>query len=272
MQPVPAKPRAEAVAADVPTLAAIGVVAYALGNIVHEALGHGGACLLSGATPLAVSTVDMHCSADTRLVSAGGTLANFAAGALFFGLLRFARRSPRIYFFFWLCMTVNLLSATGYFLFSGVGGFGDWADFISGLGPEWLLRLALVAAGAVSYMAAVVFILLELRPLIGSEREERVRRAFRLMLIPYLTGGTLACIAGAFNPAGWRLIVLSAAASTFGGTSALAWSANWLRDPRRIPLGAWNGARPITRSWLWIAAGVVVAIAFIGLIGPGLRL
>jgi hypothetical protein len=272
MQPVPAKPRPEPAAADAPTVAAIGVVAYALGNIIHEALGHGGACLLSGKAPIAVSTVAMRCSADTRLVDAGGTVANFAAGALFFGLCRFGRWSPRIYFFFWLCMTINLLTATGYFLFSGVGGFGDWAEFIKGLGPDWLLRLTLVVVGALSYVTAVRFSLLELRPLIGSEKEARVRRAFRLMLIPYLAGGTLACIAGAFNPDGWILIALSAAASTFGGTSALAWSANWLRDARRIPLGSWNRPRPITRSWLWIAIGLVTAIVFIGLIGPSVRL
>src|SRR5262249_7122438 len=118
----------------------------------------------------------------------------------------------------------------------------------------------------------VRFSLLELRPLIGSEKEERRTIAIRLMRTPYFAGGALACIAGAFNPAGWYLIALSAAASTFGRNSALVWSDNWLRDTHRIPLGSRTGPRSITRSWLWIAFGIGVAIVFIGLIGPGVRL
>jgi hypothetical protein len=272
MQPVPSLTRPEPVPADALTLSAIGVVAYVLATMLHEGAGHGGACLISGGTPLVVSTVHMECSVGTRLVSAGGTIANFAAAALFFVIARVARRSQRIHFFCWLSMTVNLLMATGYFLFSGVGGFGDWAVFIEGLGPEWLLRLALVVVGALSYLVAVRFSLLELRPLIGSGKEERITRATRLMRPPYFAGGVLACIAGAFNPAGWYLIALSAAASTFGGTSALVWSDNWLRDTRRIPLGSEPEPYPITRSWFWIVLAIAIAIAFVGLIGPGVRL
>ena len=52
-------------------------------------------------------------------------------------------------------MTINLLTGTGYFLFSGIGGSGDWAVFIKGLGPEWLLRVAL-ALGATLPAAATV--------------------------------------------------------------------------------------------------------------------
>jgi hypothetical protein len=169
-------------------------------------------------------------------------------------------------------MTINLLMATGYFLFSGVGGFGDWALFVKGLGPKWLLRLALVVLGAVTYMMTVRFSLLELRPLIGSDKEKRMTRAIRLMRIPYVTGGALACIAGAFNPGGWYLVALSAGASTFGGTSALVWSDNWLRDTGRIPLFSEPEPSSITRSWLWIAIAIGIAIVFVALIGPGVRL
>lgn len=259
-------------ASDTLTVAAIGIVAYALTTMLHEGLGHGGACILSGGKPLVVSTVAMECSIDTRLVAAGGTLANFAAAALFFTASRFARRSTSAHFFCWLTMTINLLMATGYFLFSGIGGFGDWAEFIKGLGPEWLLRVGLTLVGAVGYMAATRFCLLELRPLIGNDKERRVTHAIRLMRVPYFTGGALACIAGMFNPAGWYLVALSAAASTFGGTSALAWSHNWLRNTRSIPLGIEPDPQPIRRSWLWLILASVVAVVFVAVIGPGLRL
>jgi hypothetical protein len=70
------------------TVGSISLLAYMLGNVLHEGAGHGGACLLSGGQPLVLSSVHFECSADTRLVMAGGTLANFIASALFFFLGR----------------------------------------------------------------------------------------------------------------------------------------------------------------------------------------
>jgi hypothetical protein len=271
MQPLPAQSPPDPAAADTLTVAAVGIVAYALATLIHEGAGHGGACILSGGKPLVVSTVHMECSVETRLVAAGGTLANFAAAAVFFTVSRFVRRFPALHFFCWLVMTIDLLMATGYFLFSGIGGFGDWADFIKGLGPEWLLRVVLVLAGGLSYMGAARFSLLQLRPLIGSDKERRVMRAIRLMRVPYFVGGALACIAGMFNPVGRYLVALSAAASTFGGTSALVWSDNWLKNTRSIPPGSELDPPAIERSWFWVILACVVAIVFIALIGPGVR-
>lgn len=267
-----ARQQRDAAAADTLTVAAVGVVAYALATILHEGVGHGGACVLSGGQPLVVSTVLMDCSVETRLIAAGGTLANFAAAALFFALSRFARRFPTVHFFCWLFMTINLLMGAGYLLFSGTGGFGDWAAVIKGLGPEWLLRVVLALVGALGYIAATRFCLSELRPLIGSDKEKRVTRARRLMRVPYFAGGALACIAGMFNPAGWYLVALSAAASTFGGTSALAWSHKWLRNTRSIPLGSEPEPQAIERSWLWLISASVLAFVFVAFIGPGVRL
>jgi hypothetical protein len=115
------------------TIDAIGILAYILGNILHEGLGHGGACLLVAGKPLALSSVYFDCSADSRLVMAGGTLMNLLAGALFFALGRMTGSSrPRLKYFFWIAMTVNLCTGTGYFVFSGIAGIGDWGAFIQG--------------------------------------------------------------------------------------------------------------------------------------------
>ena len=69
----------------------IGILAYMLGNVLHEGMGHGGACLLVGAKPLVLSSVHFECSLDSRLVMAGGTLMNLLAGAGFFPLGRLIR-------------------------------------------------------------------------------------------------------------------------------------------------------------------------------------
>ena len=160
--------------ADSLTVASIGILAYMLGNVLHEGSGHGGACLLAGAKPLVLSSVHFECSSDSRLVIAGGTLINLLAGAVFFALGRLTSRSyPRLKYFFWISMTVNLFTATGYFLFSGIGGIGDWDAFIQGLGPRWVWRIGLTILGAATYLLAARISLLELRPLIGSNKERR---------------------------------------------------------------------------------------------------
>jgi len=254
------------------TVGAIGILASMLGNLLHEGLGHGGACILVGAKPLVLSSVHFECSLDSRLVMAGGTLVNLLAGAVFFALGRLTGRGyPRLKYFFWISMTGNLYAGTGYFLFSGIGGIGDWGEFIHGLGPQWLWRIGLTILGAVTYLLAARLSLLELRPLIGSNPQQRYRRAMRLSAIPYFAGGILMCIAGALNPVGMLLILISAAASTFGATSGLMWATDWLRRGTMIPLGPPAEPMPIRRSWLLIVAAGAIAIAFICILGPSVR-
>jgi hypothetical protein len=254
------------------TVGAIGLLAYMLGNILHEGAGHGGACLLVGAKPLVLSSVHFECNLDNRLVMAGGTLVNLLAGAACFALGRLTgRRHPRLKYFFWIAMTVNLFSATGYFLFSGVGGIGDWGEFIQGLGPQWLWRIGLTVFGAGTYLLAARISLLELRPLIGSDKEQRYRCAVRLSAVPYFAGGILMCIAGALNPVGMILILISAAASTFGGSSGLLWSTDLLNRGTLIPYGPPAEPMPIHRSWPLIATTCAIAVAFVAVLGPSVR-
>ena len=255
------------------TVGAIGILAYMLGNVLHEGAGHGGACLLVGGKPLALSSVYFECGAESRFVMAAGTLMNLLAGAVFFALGRLTGRNyPRLKYFFWIAMTVNLYTGTGYFLFSGIGGIGDWGAFIQGLGPQWLWRIGLTILGAATYPLAARISLLELRPLIGSDPQQRYQRAVRLSAIPYFAGGILMCVAGALNPKGMVLILISAAASTFGGTSGLIWATNWLNRGTMIPFGPPAEPMPIQRSWPLIFAACAVAIAFIGVLGPSVRL
>ena len=68
-------PSREATKPDLFTIAAVAIVAAVITDFVHEGLGHGGMCVATGGQPLMLSTVHFECSADTRLVAAGGTLA-----------------------------------------------------------------------------------------------------------------------------------------------------------------------------------------------------
>jgi hypothetical protein len=258
-------------ASDPFTIVGIAIIAYMLSTMLHEAAGHGGACLLTGGKPIDVSTVSMECSADNRLVVAGGTIMNVVAGALFFAVGRVTLpTSPRLKYLLWMLMTINFFSAAGYFAFSGIGGFGDWAMFIHEFRQQWLWRVGMTIFGFAAYMLVAHLSLLEMRPLIGSDKHRRFERAVRLTKLPYFAGGILACIAGALNPAGWILVALSAAASTFGGASGLLWMVQWLRGDR-IPPGMYPEPAPIQRSWTWIGTALALALVYVFVLGPGVR-
>jgi hypothetical protein len=255
---------------DLLTVAAIAVCAAVITDLIHEGLGHGGMCVATGAQPLALSTVHFECSADTRLVAAGGTLANLFFGPLSFAAARALKRSAHWRYFFWLLMTFNLFDAGGYFQFSGIGNFGDWAAVVAGWQPPWAWRIGLVALGTVTYFLLFVPLCLrELRPFIGKDAELRVRRARQITVVPYLTSGVLSCAAGALNPVGPLLILVSAAAASFGGHSGMAWMWTLLQGPR-IPSSEWQMPE-LERDRAWIVAAVVLAIVFIAGMGPGVK-
>jgi len=258
------------------TLVAIAVCAFALANLVHEGVGHGGACWLVGGRAVALSAT--HFDGDLtglapalgKWVAAGGTLANVALGLLAWAGLRAFRDAPgSTRFFLWLSLTVNFMQAAGYWLFSGVARIGDWAEVIDGFAPPWAFRFGLVVVGAVAYWGAIHLSLVELSRLLGSA-PGRIRRAVLLTVGPYVVGGILYVAAGLLNPVSPILVLISAAAASFGGTSGLSWMAQLLRNERRFPLAA-DPAIRIPLSIPWLAAGVLTALLFVGVLGPGLR-
>jgi hypothetical protein len=255
---------------DLWTIAAIAVSATVVTDFIHEGIGHGGLCVAIGAQPLALSTVHFQCSMDTRLVAAGGTLANLIFGAVFWGAGRAVKRAAPWRYFLWLLMTFNLFDAGGYFLFSGIGNFGDWAMVVAGWPPPWAWRVGLIALGTVTYFLLFVPLCVrELGPFLGNDAKIRVQRARQLTVVPYLTGGVLSCAAGALNPLGPILILVSAAAASFGGHSGMAWMWALLHDPR---IRSGESQMPeIERNRTWLLAAASLAAVFIAGLGPGVK-
>jgi hypothetical protein len=260
---------------DLLTVTAIGLVAYAASNVLHEAVGHGGACLALGGNPRVLSSVHFECGGEgmsalaLRGVAAGGTAVNFTAGAL--ALVVFKRadplRKPHAAYFLWLFTTLNLLSGAGYFLFSGVGGIGDWAEVARGAMPAIVWRPAMSVFGGGIYFVFARQSARWLRSLVGSG--ELAMRRGKLLTVPaYLAGGLLYCVAGLFNPVGPMLIAISAAASSFGGASGLLWLTEFLRRGEQTAAPA----AAIGRSYVWIGAGCAVSVVFVAILGPSVRL
>jgi hypothetical protein len=161
---------------DILSICAISIVAGILTNILHEGVGHGLVALLTGAKSGVLTTVAWSSVFDSRLVEAGGTLANLAAALVFWLALRSAKLAsmPMRYFLLITC-AFNLFTGTGYFFFSGVTNFGDWAAVISGLHSHWLWRALLVVVGASSYFAAVLVVGIGLVRQVGVPRDQQRR-------------------------------------------------------------------------------------------------
>jgi hypothetical protein len=259
------------------TVIAIAVVAYAAANVLHEGLGHGGACLLVHGRPMVWSAVHFDCDlaglgpTAGRIVAAGGTVVNLAASAVaWWWLARRAPRSSHGRFLLWLFATINLLQGTGYFLFSGVADIGDWVIVMQGLMPEAAWRALLSIVGGATYWLATMFAIRRLDPFLSTVQPARFRGAAQLSWTAYLSGGALYCVAGLLNPVSMWLVAISAAAASLGGTSGLAWGSQYLRAP--APAGAGGGTPlPIRRSPVWIVVGAALAALFVSLLGPGIR-
>lgn len=248
------------------TLIAISSLACILQNVLHEGLGHGVTAWLSGAHRVTVSTVAMQSDIDTRWISANGTLVNLVfAGIFWLLLLRPQRYNPATRYFLVLAMADNLFTGTGYFLFSGVFNFGDWAAVIRGLQPHWLWQVGLVMLGAISYFASMLVVGAKLKPF--HRKEEGSRRLRTLCWTPYFTDGILAALGGLMNPAGLFYVIASALPSTLGANAGLLSLPGMMRGWKRKEE---DQSGSILRSPGWIVAGVVGILLFIFVLGRGL--
>ena len=216
-----------------------------------------------------LTTVAWSSGFDSRLVEAGGTLVNLAAAVVFWVVLRSAKHaSVCTRYFLLIASAFNLFTGTGYFFFSGVTNFGDWAAVISGLHLHWLWRALLVVVGACSYFAAVLVVGIGFVRYVGILRHEQGRLR-NFTVVPYLSAILLASTAGLLNPLGIQLLWQSALPATAGGQSGLLWLPYYIprqTEPNRSPPGQ------LARSYVWIGLASVLGIVYVVVLGRGINL
>ena len=260
------------------SVVAISALGYILATFLHEVAGHGLTCLLVGGKLAEVGAFYVNCDyqniADLsiRLVALAGPLVSLLLGLVSFLILdRISMPSSHWKYFIWLLGTLGLLTATGYLLFSGVSGLGDFGTSRDGviyqLEPEWLWRVLLILAGLGGYYGSIYFSLRRMAAIIGGSGQERVQRAQRLSLTSYLTGGIVSVLIGFLNPLGIVIVLISAAAASLGGTSALAWMMQLLnrKIETSIPLLS------LQRSWVWIGVALLAVLLYAAILGPTLK-
>jgi hypothetical protein len=250
-----------------PTLIAITVIAYAASSLTHELIGHGTGCLLTGVKPLLLSSIILTSAGGNRIVDVGGPVANVVFGVGAFYL--FVRRPnfTAFSYFLWLFAAFNLLVAAGYLFWSGLMNVGDWAFVIKGLHPAYAWRAGIGIIGAVSYLAVVRLLAHSIARLVNQGQVAR-SDVPRLIFPAYLASGVLAVASAALNPISTRLIWVNGFSGSFLAFLGM------LRIPSLLAPSALdtNRGQAIQLSWAWVIGGAVVAIVFILVLGPGIKL
>jgi hypothetical protein len=254
---------------DLLTVSAISLLAWMLASMSHEGIGHALTALLTGTPSGVVSTMAWSSPyRATRLVAAGGTLVNLAEALVFWLALRGARKtSPQTRLFLFAGCTFNLFTGSGYFFFSGVSNFGDWAQVVAGLEPHWLWMVLLTVAGAAAYYGSMRAMAAALVRYMGIPPEDRPRMK-QLTWNLYFSALVLSVAAGLMNPLGVKVVVESAVAASAGGNAGLLWLRYYV--PRgTVPERSGDG---VARRYGWIAAAAVILAPYIIVLGRGITL
>jgi hypothetical protein len=135
-------------------VAALAVLAMCTTACAHEALGHGGACLLLGGRISLLNNAFFRCTAHSSFIDVAGPAGNLAAGLIAFavqGLIPPWRPALRFYA---LCvMAFSLFWEAGYVIFAMLHDRGDyvlaWNGFV---GPTtWTVRMVGSVVGVAAY-------------------------------------------------------------------------------------------------------------------------
>ncbi len=236
------------------------VLASAAATLLHEGVGHGLTAWLRGDIPTELTSNHLSAMRPDRWVDAAGTLVNLFAGTLSLLASRAEghRANPR--YFYWILAALNLLPGAGYFVFSGIFGFGDWQEVIRGLPHQLALRTVMTLLGAALYVYVVRLLAISVRPFCPDRATYNpVGR------LPYYAACLFSCAAGVFDPLGWKLFLVSTIPAAFGGSSGLMWADSLL------PSKPADHTLLVRRQPAWWIAAAVLGIAYIVVLGRGIR-
>jgi hypothetical protein len=253
------------------TVIGLGMLLMPLLTMWHEIGGHAAACVVTGGRVKAIGAFYVDCDGPTQVadwIVAGARVGmNVLLACLAFALWRRVRGDlgRLVAYLVWLS---EAFVASGYFVFSGVTGFGDL-----GVGPDGsfagvpyplAVRVAELAVGACTYVWLVRLGIRSLSAMIGTGPATiRARRG--VAHVYYATAGLCAVVVGLLNPLGLVITIMSAAASSFGGLAGFI----------SIGFAPGRGDRPrdflVERSWAVFAAGGATLLGFALVLGRSVQ-
>lgn len=242
------------------TIVSMAVIASAMATLLHEGLGHGVTAWLREDIPTELTSNHLSALHPDRWVDAGGTLANLVVGGIAWLMSRAGSESTNRRYFWWIFAALNLLPGAGYFAFSGIFGFGDWQEVIRGFPHQAFWRIGMTLLGCVLYVGVVRLLAVAVRPFCADRgMYNTVGR------LPYYAACVFSCTAGALDPLGWKLFLLSTVPAAFGGSSGLMWVDSLF--PTRAP----ERALIVQRQTGWWIAAAMIGPAYIGILGRGIQ-
>ena len=259
---------------DIPTLVAISITAWALVDLLHEIVGHGGAALLMGIPVRAISTTTIYIPWDQiqsigqyRILHIGGTFINLLTGGIAFLLLYYQKSLSRATrYFLWLFTTMSFVVVIMYLFSATALGGGDWMEVITDLEPRNLFLGLIIGTGILFAVPGYALPLKAWMPDLKGHRSILLK----VTIIPVLTliiTWILSIVKSpfAFHPPGGGHLILS----IFVSLHFILWAilVNVIPVPRSS-----EGIESILleRSTFWLVVGIVAFILFVLVIGPGL--
>lgn len=245
------------------TLAALGVLAYVAETMLHEAGGHGLACVLTGGRIELVAPLFMRCSLVSPWMVVAGPMMNVLAAAASLMALHRARDDAWRYWL-WLSFVFNAAVACGYLLVGATTGFGDWPVLLASITPSWAWRAPAAIAALLLYGLTIKQASRSFVKLTGLGDPSWAARV-QLILTP--TGAAAAVALGA---------------EVYGGRTepmalALAFGCTLFVGLTLLGVGSGAGARCVAQSSLRlpfrgpaVVLAAMAAAGFVLLVGPGL--
>ena len=249
---------------DLPTVAAIAVIAMCLVTFNHEALGHGGACLALGGHIRVLTSSIFRCDMRSVWIAPAGPFGNLLGGVLALLFVRVVpRRRTNGRLFLVLVAGFAFFWEAGYLVTAMCGRDGDLyfaAQDLFGEPALWW-RLAGAAAGIALYLVSIRWasrVLTDLWP-----DAVIARHVARIAWVAASLGAVLAATAD--SGAGWtglRDAALEIGAGAFP----------WLLIPRqgRAHLAPAAPLR-IERNYAIMATSLIMFAVFVATLGRGLR-
>ena len=248
---------------DLLTVAAVGVLAMCVVTFDHEALGHGGVCVLLHGRILLLSSSLFRCNVRSAWIDPAGPVVNLLMGTLALACLRLVPvrwLTPRIF--------LILITAFSYFWEWGYliramhrrdGDLYDFAEFLFGHVSIWQRCIA-IGVGLALYVFTVRIISNEFRKLWPQARVART--VARTAWISASVGAAVAALAYAGH--GWS--DLTDAILEIGGASFpllfIPLSDRQIEETRPASL--------IARSSITIVLAAIIYAVFVACLGRGI--
>ena len=245
---------------DKPTVVSMAVVASGLAILLHEGLGHGVTAWLRGDTVTELTSNHLSSLHPDHWVEAGGSIVNLIVGLGSLAAMRALSRHPNARYFLWLLAALNLLPAAGYLMLSGIFGFGDWYEVIRDLPRQLPVRIVMTLVGAAAYMLFMRWLGVTLRPYVPEPRDYNT-----VSRLPYYAAGIFSCLAGAFDPLGIKLLLISTIPAAFGGSSGLLWGDSM------VPKTSTEPTLRVHRQPAWWIFAILFGVPYIWFLGRGIH-